>query len=408
MRASTIRLSIVIAFFLLCGCAQNLGKRDPSDTKLTVLISVDGLSQAYLDRVRPGVLADMIKTGARANGLRPVFPTKTFPNHYTQVTGLYPANHGIVGNKMFDSGTRDRFSMYVLDDVQNGRWWWGEPIWVTAQRQGVPTGTSFWPGSEAHIPGGQPKHWIPFDAKFPPSRRVETALGWLELKPRPQLVVLYFEGVDVAGHVFGPDSPEIDIQLQRIDDHLKQLFDGLERLGLRKSANILLVSDHGMTSTESGGLVCLDEFTDVHDSTWAGGSPVLMLWPSNPHMVETLEKSRRNFTVYKKPELPKHWNVSDNPRIAPVIIVADEGWVVRESCPKDTQVKINQGEHGYDNALSSMLGVLIGHGPKFKSGFVGPEVGSVQIYELLCHLLGIEPAPNDGDFSTISSLLVDR
>ncbi|MEM7282737.1 MAG: ectonucleotide pyrophosphatase/phosphodiesterase [Pseudomonadota bacterium] len=401
IRFSPGRLALVALLWLLASCAS----LKSSSPVTTILISIDGTHPKHLARLSSGTIRGLIDAGVQAEALLPVFPTKTFPNHYSQVTGLYPSGHGIVGNRMYDTVTNKRFDIADRVAKQDSSWWWGEPIWVTAAKQNVKVATMFWPGSEAEIQGYTPFFWRPFDYQFKSAQRVDQVLQWLDQEPDLRLVTLYFEESDVAGHLHGPTSPEFFQALQRIDGHLGALLSGLEERNRLSRTNIVIVSDHGMADTSAKRIVCLDDFVDA-ESQWAGKSPVLMLWPKDEETVTKLRQAHPHVKVYGEAEFPAHWRLTDNQRVAPYVVVADEGWTMYNAC-KIGVPKINPGDHGYDNALLSMRGLFVASGPSFKNKVNIPAVNAVDIYELLCHLLSIKPAKNDGSLSAFSKALRD-
>src|SRR6266567_8518126 len=187
-----------------------------------ILVSLDGFRYDYLHRYRPMNLNSLATGGVRARSMIPSFPSKTFPNHYTIATGLYPQNHGIVENNIYDPEFKSVFTLSKREEVQNGRWWLGEPIWVTAEKQGERAASFFFPGTETEIAGKRPTYWKTYDAKIPNEERVNTILSWLDLPraERPTLLTLYFSDVDDAGHAFSPDSVETRDAVIRVDGEI--------------------------------------------------------------------------------------------------------------------------------------------------------------------------------------------
>src|SRR5689334_25056629 len=210
--ATAGRLLVLIAVVFVAGCGVAPPRHEPSPPDSLILISIDGFRADYLDRGITPTLASLAADGVRADALKPAFPTLTFPNHYTIVTGLYPDHHGIVNNRMVDPASGKRFVYSDPKTTADPSWWGGEPLWVSVERQGGHAATVFWPGSDVAIDGVRPDHWLTFDAKMTPTARVDQALAWLDLPPaqRPGFVTLYFEQVDHAAHNFGPDSKETD------------------------------------------------------------------------------------------------------------------------------------------------------------------------------------------------------
>jgi predicted AlkP superfamily pyrophosphatase or phosphodiesterase len=327
------------------------------------------------------------------------FPTLTFPNFYTLATGLYPEHHGIVGNSMFDPKFGANFSLKG-DGPSEGRWWGGEPIWVTAEKQGVRAACMFWPGSEAEIGGVRPSRWLPYRDDFSIGQRVQTVLDWLELPPRerPRLITLYFHEVDTAGHKFGPLSPEVGAAVAQVDAAIGRLVAGIRELGLEGVVNLVIVSDHGMTKLSPDRVIALSDLVppDAVQVDFSGAVAGLRpLKGTAQELFATLSAKRRHFCVYLREQMPERLHFRDNRRIPPVILIADEGWMlVRRPFPPGASPM--RGGHGFDPALRSMGATFMASGPAFKSGVVIPAFENIEVYDFLCATLGLKPAPNDG------------
>lgn len=395
----------------LTGC-HTASPTPPANTPPPLLlISIDGFRADYLERHAPPTLTTLAREGMRAEALIPVFPSLTFPNHYTIVTGLYPDHHGIIANTLFDS-TLGWFRLSDRDAVSDGRWWQdGEPIWVTAARQGLRTATYFWPGSEAEIHGVRPTYWIPYDSSIPGETRVRQVLEWLALPDslRPRFLTLYFSDVDHAGHEYGPDAPAVAEAVQQVDGYLRLLVDGLKAQGWLGRMHLLIVSDHGMTATSYDRVIFLDDYISLKDVQVVNWSPVLMLTPRSSRfeaVLQALQQAHPHLHVYRKESLPTHLHFGTHRRIPPIIGLADAGWTItaRERFMQSSD-RFPAGMHGYDPTLPAMHGILIAHGPAFVQGQVVPPVENIHLYALMCHLLGITPAPNYGSLEATASML---
>jgi predicted AlkP superfamily pyrophosphatase or phosphodiesterase len=380
-----------------------------TDLKPTViLVSVDGFRYDYLDRGLTPNLMRIARSGVRAEWMQPSFPTKTFPNHYTIVTGLYPEHHGIVGNDFWDN---DRQEMYRHDKAValDGAWWGGEPVWLTAERQGIKAGTLFWPGAEAAIQGQHATYWSKYEHEMPVDRRVQIILAWLD-KPvaeRPQLLTLYFHHVDTAGHDFGPDSPEVNAAMQKVDGALGLLLQGLRMRGIEKQVNLIVVSDHGMISTPVSQKLFLDDYIDPSALRLVVTGQYLSANALNGDTDAAVAALRKvpHLVVYKKCAMPERFHYCDNQRIDQIIGIPDEGWEIttREKFAKEKKHSV--AGHGFDNALPRMRATFIARGPGLKSNKRIPAFPNVDVYELMCHLLGIQPAPNDGTLAPFGTVL---
>ena len=411
---------VAAVVLLVClGLAHGYAVQNVPDLRPTViLISFDGWRWDY-DCIFPAPnVRKVIAEGVRAAGLIPSFPSKTFPNHYTLVTGLYPGHHGIVANNIQDPPTGRRFSLSNRREVQNPMWWGGEPIWVRVQNAGQVAAAMFWPGSEAPIRGQRPRYWMPYDETLPGNMRVDRVLGWLDLprSERPTFLTLYFEDVDSAAHDFGPESREARDAVARVDGYLGRLLQGLERRGIDDAVNIVLTSDHGLSETSLSRVVVLDDYISLDDVEILDINPTLSLRPKagrEDAVYIALAKAHPRLKVYRKNETPLHWHYADHPRIPPIVGVVDEGWQVVQRATVVHRIARRlfgpDGAHGYDPQVAmSMRGLFVAAGPAFRRGALVPAFENVSVYNALTAILGIDPAPNDGDPDVVRSLLRDR
>ncbi|HEU4662943.1 MAG TPA: ectonucleotide pyrophosphatase/phosphodiesterase, partial [Dokdonella sp.] len=264
-----MRRTVLVALlcFAFTACSGVVQRREVAAQTPLILVSIDGFRADYLERGRTPALAALAADGVRAEALKPAFPTLTFPNHYTLVTGLYPDHHGIVNNRMTDPAFQHGFVYKEQSTIEDPRWWGGEPLWVTAEKQGVRSATMFWPGSSVAIAGVRPTFWKPFDRAVEPDARVDQILAWLDLPvpTRPRFLTLYFDQVDHEGHAHGPDSGDVDAALARVDAALARLVDGLRRRGRLDTTDIVVVSDHGQAPTSPERRTYLDDVVPLAD-----------------------------------------------------------------------------------------------------------------------------------------------
>jgi predicted AlkP superfamily pyrophosphatase or phosphodiesterase len=348
--------------------------------------------------------------GVQAQGLIPSFPSKTFPNHYTVVTGLYPGHHGIVANTIYDPGADAWFRMSDVSAVTNGRWWGGEPLWVTAEKQGQHAATMFWPGSEAEIDGVRPSHTRKYDGRVSNRDRVRQVLEWLDLtgEQHPTFLTLYMSDVDGAGHRYGPDSPQVDSAIATVDSAIGLLVEGLRERGVLDRTDIIIVSDHGMAATSADRVVILDDYINPGTVTVIDWSPVLAIRP-RPGFEDSVYRGlgrAAHMRVWRKTELPERFHYLDSPRVAPIIGLADEGWsIATRKRATESPESFNGGNHGFDPALPSMHGIFIAAGPDFSQGTTTPPVANVHLYDLMAHVLGLTPAKNDGSLDSVRAVL---
>ena len=391
------------------GCAG--GTPQPVQSGPTViLVGIDALGWDFLDKAPTPHLDRLVARGVRAERMIPDFPTKTFPNFYTIATGLYNEHHGIVANNMYDPVMDARFSLGNRDAVMDGRWWGGEPIWVTAEKQGLTAAAFFWPGTESPIQGIRPTYWKPYDGSIPNLERVEQVLAWLDLDQdeRPSLITLYFSTVDDATHNHGVDGEEVREAIQAVDGMIGVLMAGLEKRGLSGLVNVVVASDHGMADTEPHRMVIVDDYIDLSWGRVVDWNPVFAVWPAagmEDALYEGLSRAM-HLSVYRKEEIPDRYRYREHRRIPPIVAVADEGWSISSrSFYEERPSRYGGANHGYDNELLSMGATFIATGPAFKEGIMVGPFANIHVYELLCHVLGLEPASNDGSLEVLRGVL---
>ena len=399
-------------FFISCNPPSKKILHNEPENYL-ILISFDGFRWDYMEKTETPNLDRLVASGVKADALIPSFPSKTFPNHYTIVTGRYPRNHGIVANTMYDPVFDATFSLENREEVQNGRWWGGEPIWVTAEKQGLKTLCNFWPGSEAEIKGVRPTYWVTYDGNVPNEERVQKVLDYLD-KPanqRPSFYTIYFSDPDDYGHLNGPDSSSINVAIQECDARIGQLIAGLEQRNLFDEVNIMIVSDHGMAQLSQERLIFLDDYLDPTNLRIPNLSPVMDIWceESDVDSIFNLINGKNpHLSIYKKQDIPERLHYSNNRRIAPIIGVLDNGWsLTSHDYYASHQSYYSGGTHGYDPEHPDMHAFFLAYGPAFKSGITFPAFGNIQLYNLMAKVLGLEPAENDGDFEVIKSILLN-
>jgi len=367
----------------------------------TVLISLDGFRADYLDRPGAVRLRAMAARGVRAERLVPSFPSKTFPNHYTLVTGLYPEHHGLVANTMRDPAITATFTIGDTLVARDPRWWGGEPIWVTAEQQGVRAASLFWPGGDYEIAGRRPSYYLPYDGRMPNQARVAQVLDWLSLPAAqaPHFVALYVSTTDDAGHAHGPSSPQVDTAIAHVDSLIGTLIDGLAERALGDRVNLVIVSDHGMTDVSPERRLYLDDYLDLADVEVVDWMPVNAVPPKPGKLAPVYRAPQRahpQLQVFHRDSVPARFHCRDNPRITPLVLLAGEGWTIT-SRERARRLPVPRGgTHGYDNALPSMGALFVAAGPDIQEGRVVAPVTNVHVYELLARLLAITPAPNDG------------
>ncbi len=377
-----------------------------------VMVSLDGMHPGFIERVHSPALDRLASTGVRAEALIPVYPTKTFPNHYSLATGMYPARHGLVDNAFYDPAFDAVYRIGDREAVEDGRWYGGEPIWVAAERQGVTTASYFWVGTEAPIQGVQPTYFKYYDGSIPNEARVDTVLHWLSLPDaeRPGLVLLYFSDVDATAHARGPRTPAVDSVVMEVDRVLGTLLDGLDALPIRAQTHVIVVSDHGMADVPPGNMIYLDDLVDLEGVRAVNNTTQVMLHFDGDEdrlweVFEALKERLENAAVYLRDETPAHWRYRHNPRIGDVLVVAEPGWVVRTGQARPMTAL---GMHGWDPRTPEMWGIFIASGPRLRQGVTVEAFANVHVHPLVAHLLGVDPAADiDGRIDVVAHLLAD-
>ncbi|XP_076611732.1 ectonucleotide pyrophosphatase/phosphodiesterase family member 1 [Chaetodon auriga] len=383
-----------------------------------ILVSLDGFRSEYLKDhgSRLPVINKLRNAGTSTPYMRPVYPTKTFPNHYSIVTGLYPESHGIVDNKMYDV-TRNAFFSLKTDEKFNAKWYQGEPIWLTAIRHKLKTGTFFWPGSDVAINGTFPDLYKVYDKSTTFETRVSTLLEWLSLPQgkRPDFYTLYLDEPDSAGHYYGPGSSQVVQALENVDRILGLLMDGLTQRDLLHCVNVIVISDHGMEVASCEKAAFVSNYQDNTDDFSVIQGPAARIRPSRlpenyfSFDYEGLMKnlscrtSDQPMRPYLKENLPKRLHFANNKRIERGHLYMKQGF---QAALNRRELKYcTGGFHGSDNLFTNMQAIFIGYGPGFKDNTVVPPFENIELYNLMCDLLGIRPAPNNGTHGSLNHLL---
>jgi predicted AlkP superfamily pyrophosphatase or phosphodiesterase len=410
MPACCARFLLLALFLAVAGCTAPAPRSDARSPDPVILISIDGFRADYLDRGLTPTIASLAADGVRADAMKPAFPTLTFPNHYTLVTGLYPDHHGIVNNRMVDPASGRQFVYKEPDTIADPAWWGGEPLWVSVEKQGRHAATMFWPGSDVAIEGVRPSLWLHFDKTMTSNQRVDQLLGWTDLagSARPSFYTLYLEQVDHAGHDYGPDSPEVNAAMRDVDAALARLVAGLQARGVFAQTNIVIVSDHGMTATAPERQIYLDDLVNVDNAGIVTGG---ILAGMNPKPAEAdaiahvILAPHAHMHCWRKSEVPARLHYGTHPRIPALLCLADDGWIITTHDDAAKRTHFSLGEHGYDNDDPQMRALFVAHGPAFRAGLRIAEFDNVDVYPLLAHLLEITPEQNDGRFGDVREML---
>jgi len=406
IRSGAIATSI-FAFFVLfvelsAPASENRGSggvnaADVQDRPILILVSIDGFAWDYLSIYDTPSLDRVAAAGVRARSMRPVYPSLTFPNHYSIATGRYPADHGIVSNHFPDGQRRSWYHLWDRDSVQDGRWYGGEPIWVTAEKHGLVTAAYYFVGTEAAVGGISPSYWNAYDESVPGHRRVAQVIDWLRLPPelRPHLITLYFEDVDDAGHDFGRGSQQLADAVASVDANIGHLLDALESLDLRDRTDIIVVSDHGQAGyVHPADFFVLDEHIDMAGLDIVDGGTYAWLYQTQRDRAQAeairdaINSHWQHGRAVLREDAPADWHISDNPRFPDIFVVPELGYGVVAS--RDKLFDIHRGDHGWDPANREMHGIFLAAGPRLPAGRTIGEVSVVDVQPLMLALLGLD------------------
>ncbi|EGG12682.1 uncharacterized protein MELLADRAFT_46368 [Melampsora larici-populina 98AG31] len=377
--------------------------------KTLIVVSLDGFRLDYLDRNLTSNLISLTeKGGLRAKGLKPQFPSLTFPNHWSMLTGLYPESHGIVSNNFYDPNLDLNFTNTNPSISWDSYWWGGEPIWSTASKNQMKTAVMMWPGPPYTSEKIRPTYWRAFQEHFKWSKRIQLLESWLDMPihERPELIFIYLPDLDEVGHRNGAESSQLNQTLIQMNHFVNRLDQSLSNRNLSEIVDVVYVSDHGMSSSDDHRLIYLDQILgSKHFSNLIGidGWPAAGLRFKEGYDLESvlkqLDKSSQHsesFKVYTHETMPDRWHFSNNQRIAPIYIVPSLGWVVTTTQEHKVEMKGHfrtKGIHGYDNDLEEMQGIFFAYGPSFRKKSIKSNLidrfSNLEIYSLIIKLLNI-------------------
>ena len=382
--------------------------RRPVVEALRCLVSLDGFRYDYAKKYEAKHLLALARAGASApDGMIPSYPSVTFPNHYTLVTGLYPEHHGIVAMNFYDPMRKQKYAYNDPASVTDGSWYGGTPLWSLAEKQGMRSACFFWPGSEAEIAGERPSFYLKYDDGFPDEKRVDQVLAWLALPEaqRPHFITLYYPNVDHAGHKFGPDAAETREAVRHVDALVGELSLRLKKTHL--PVDLIVVSDHGM-ETEKGNWVDLDKFADLKDFTTSGS---LLYGPSEAateQVYQQLKSASGDFKVYRRAHVPAVLDYNQSAREGDPIVVPTGPYAIRAHGPADPAKDFppNKGSHGFDpREMPTMRAIFYAEGPDIRKGATLRPFENVNLYPFIAQLLQLDAPPSDGKLSVLEGAL---
>lgn len=374
-----------------------------------VLVSLDGFRYDYATKYGAKNLLAMATRGATApDGMMPSYPSVTFPNHYTIVTGLYPEHHGIVANSFYDPARKENYSYTNPKTTGDGSWYGGTPLWVLAEQQGMRAACFFWPTSDAEIQGKRPSYYLaPYDDSFPDAKRVEQVLAWLQLPPekRPHFITLYYPNTDHAGHTYGPDAPETAEAVRHVDEMMGKLSEGIVASGL--PVDLIVVADHGM-ETLKGGWVILDKWADLSQFETSGPLLYAKSEADAEKAYQSLLGASGMFKVYRRAQVPAYLHFNSNPREGDPVVVPTGPYPIVAHDPNSsggTRMP-SRGGHGFDpRQMPSMKAIFYAAGPDIRAGVTIASFENVDVFPLIVKILELQSGPVDGKLRTLQGIL---
>jgi predicted AlkP superfamily pyrophosphatase or phosphodiesterase len=375
-----------------------------------VLVSLDGFRWDYAKSYGATHLLALGRHGVWApQGMLPSFPSLTFPNHFTIVTGLYPEHHGLVANGFYDETKQARYGISDSKAVTDGSWYSGTPLWSLAESQGMRTACFFWPGSEAKIAGYQPTYYLKFDDKIDDGARIEQVLAWLKLPAadRPHFITLYYSEPDHEGHEFGPEAAQTKAAALKVDGLVGKLKAGLDATGL--PIDLVVVSDHGMAKVQ-GGWITLDQFADLTGFETAGTLLYGKSEEDRARVYNQLKKASSQFVVYRRKDVPAELNYSENPREGDPVVIATGPFAIRAHGPPEGKEDKapTAGMHGFDpHKLPEMKASFFAAGPDIVAGKTVAPFENVNLYPWMAHMLGLSVPKTDGSLNVLAGTLRD-
>lgn len=378
------------------------------DKHYVVLVSLDGFRYDYPKKYGAKHLLAIGSHGASApEGMIPAYPSLTFPNHYTLVTGLYPEHHGIVANSFYDPARKETYSLHNAKTITDGSWYGGIPLWSLAEQQGMRTACFFWPGSEAKIAGERPSFYLHYSETYPDDQRIDQVIAWLKLPPeqRPHFITLYYPNVDHQGHLHGPDSEQVREAVQHVDALMGRLEDKLNALHL--PIDLIVVADHGMARVE-GDWITLDKYANLDNFTTVGAQ----LYPNTEadadHAYQKLKAAQAGFLVYRRAHVPAELHFNENPREGDPVIVPQGPFLIRAHAPAVGKPAgfTPTGEHGYNPfEMTSMRAIFFAEGPDIRPGTKLKPFENVNVFPMIVKILDLNSSKVDGSPNVLSIAL---
>ncbi|WP_276965600.1 ectonucleotide pyrophosphatase/phosphodiesterase [Chryseobacterium sp.] len=381
-----------------------------------IMISTDGFRYDYARKYNTENLLKLSNGGVKAEAMIPSYPSITFPNHWSLITGLYPSHHGLIDNFFYDYKRKEGYAMSNKKNAEDGSWYGGTPLWGLAEKQGMVSASLMWVGSASDAGGIRPTYYYPYHEKFTPSEKVEKVVNWLKLPEdkRPHFISLYFPEVDGSGHHYGPDTKETETAVHLIDQAVGDLVQKVNDLGL-KNVNYVFVSDHGMIKVDGGTPLEIPAVLfDKNRFDFYNSQTLLRVYVKNPNEIKKVYKELKahktdDYEVYLDKKLPKylHFATRDDQynRIGQILLIPNAPKIFLEKGKKSSV-----GKHGYNpKVVPEMRATFFAWGPEFKNNLVISEFANINVYPLVAEVLGLKiDQPIDGKLKVLKKTLKDK
>lgn len=401
-----VALLLLIPLLFSCDDVTKNNQKEKKQPYL-IILSLDGFRWDYTNNAHTPTFDSLARVGVRAESLKPSFPTKTFPNHYTMATGLFPDNHGIVLNSFHATDLGKNYSISKRETIIDGDFYGGTPMWNVAESQGMKSATLFWVGASANVNGKYSSHWSLYDEELTLQSRIDSLVKWLILpeQERPHLIMWYYHEPDAVGHHYGPNSTEGVAEVEKLDAFVGDFFTAMRKLPIYNKLNFIVTSDHGMAELSPDKVILLDNFVDTNDlQIWDGGNPVYNLKVKEGKLEKVydgLKGKHNNLLVWKHGEVPEELHYGTNIRTHDMTITADSGWSIYWSWKQGKSL----GTHGFPNTCKDMHAIFYAAGPVFKEKFVQPTFNNVDIYPLVGEILNLKMPDSDGEIDNVKGVL---
>lgn len=387
-------------------CAEHTNTPEMKDRPIVIQVSLDGFRADYIQKLNPPNLKKIIKEGIYSPGMIPSYPTHTYPNHYTLVTGRRPSNHGILSNVFWDEARNERYNAFD-DSSSDGSWYQGDPIWNVVERNGMIAHTNQWVGSEVHVNGQDPTCYAPYSSKITTAQRFDIVINWLQLpgEKRPHYINTYIAIIDSAGHSYGPDSQQVKEAVAEADRELGRLWNFIRQSDL--PINLVITSDHGMQANFQDKIIFLGDKADLSGFKWSDKGASVMLYHNDEARVQKvyaeLKSKENNYKVYLRNEIPVEYSLTNPDRVGDLLVVSEAGhYITDRTFNPSLPYRVGGGSHGWPTTHKAMHALFVAAGSHIAKRKVIQEFNNIDVYPFIMELLGISTKTSfDGTAETL-------